>query len=50
LEAGEQHDRRRLRGVGDLERRGAQDFDQLIVDGLDDLLTRGQALGEDFTA
>ena len=38
LQAGEQHDRRRLRRVRDLERLAAEDADQLVVDGLDDLL------------
>ena len=46
LEAGHEHDRRRPRGVGELERLAAEDADQLLVHGADHLLARGEALGE----
>jgi len=46
LQAGQQDDRRRTAGVGDLERLAAQDRHQLLVDDLDDLLARAQRLGE----
>ncbi len=50
LESGEQDDRRWPRGVVDLERTGAEHLDELVVDGLDDLLARGQALAEGLAA
>ena len=46
LEAGQQDDRRRSAGVADLEGLAAEDGDQLLVDDLDDLLARAQALGQ----
>ncbi len=46
LQAGQQHDRRRAGGVGEPEGLAAEDGAQLVVDDLDDLLARGQALGE----
>ena len=44
LQAGHEHDGRRPRRIGELERLAAQDVDQLLVHGPDDLLARGQAL------
>ena len=46
LEAGEEDDRRRPAGVADLEGLAAEDGDELLVDDLDDLLARAQALGQ----
>jgi hypothetical protein len=46
LKAREENDCRGLRRVRDFERRRAEHFDELLVDGLDDLLTWGEALGE----
>ncbi len=46
LQAGQQHDRRRPRGVGDPQRLAAERLDQLVVDDLDDLLARREALGQ----
>ena len=46
LEAGHQHDGGRPRGVGDLEALAAQHADQLLVDRLDHLLARGEALSK----
>src|SRR5207302_8234238 len=46
LQAGEQHDRRWLRCVGDAQVLAAEGVDQLLVDDLDDLLRRTQALRE----
>ena len=46
LQAGHQHDGRVLRRVGDLEVLAAEGVDQLVVDDLDDLLGRAQALGQ----
>ena len=50
LETGEQDHRRGFRGVGDLEGGAAENFDELLVDGLDDLLAGREALGERFAA
>ena len=44
LEPREEHDRRRSRRVGHLERLPAERGDELVVDGLHDLLAGGQAL------
>ncbi len=49
LETSEQDDRRGLAGIGDRKRRATQNFDELIVNRLDDLLARSEALGEHFT-
>ena len=50
LQAGHEHHRGRPGGIGDLEALAAQDGDQLLVHGPDDLLARGQALGEGLSA
>ena len=44
LEPGEEDDGRRAGGEGDLEGLAAEDPDELLVDDLDDLLGRAQAL------
>ena len=44
LEAGEQHDRRRLRAHRELAGGAAEGLDELLVDDLDDLLRRASAL------
>src|SRR5665213_2287437 len=46
LESGQQDDRRGSAGVPDLEGLPPEDGDQFLVDDLDDLLARAQALGE----
>ena len=46
LQTGQEHDGRRLGGVRDAERLAPEDRHQLLVDDLDDLLCRGQALGQ----
>ena len=46
LQAGHQHDGGRPGGVGELERLASENADELLVDGPDDLLAGGQALGE----
>ena len=46
LQAGHEDDRRRPRRVAELECLAAEHPDQLLVHGADDLLARGQALGE----
>ena len=45
LEAGQEDHRRGGRGVGEAQGLAAEDADQLLVDGLDDLLAGAQALG-----
>jgi len=46
LEAGEQHDGRGLAGVGELEGLAAEGDGELLVDDLDDLLGRAEALAD----
>ncbi len=46
LQADQHHDRRRLRVHGQFAGRPAEGVDQLLVDDLDDLLGRRQALGQ----
>jgi hypothetical protein len=50
LQARHEHDGGRPRGVGQLERVAAEDADELLVDGPDDLLAGGQALGQRLRA
>ena len=50
LEPGEQDHRGWPRGVRDFEGRPSEDFDELFVHGLDDLLARREALAEDLAA
>ena len=46
LQAGHQHDGRRLRGEGDAHRLAAEGLGELLVDDLDDLLGRVQRLAD----